>query len=106
MKKLIKKIRSALRTLDLKITGMPGNILFHTHVGNKFSHGAIWVQGLDGSIRIPFICENSSGLMQSKTYVLEEIVRQARVQGFEPIYLACRTPKATVELNVDPNFAL
>lgn len=107
------KLSALLRKLNLLATRMPGAIVFQLGMSEHETHGYIWVASnpaLIGqkSIRIGFRCENDSGVRKNLPYVQEEIVNQARLAGFEPIYLACRLGEGQGfgERSIDPEFGL
>lgn len=107
------KLSALLRKLHLLSTRMPGAIIFQLGMPEHETHGYIWISSnpaLIGqkSIRIGFRCENANGVRKNLPYVQEEIVQQARLAGFEPIYLACRRGEGQgfAERTIDPEFAL
>lgn len=103
-------IRNTLRQLNLKMTRMPGAIIFQHGMSAERADGYIYVASTrDGerAVKIGFSCENASGVKKFIPYVQEEIVHQARLAGFEPIYLSCNGPKGEqFERSIDPTFAI
>jgi hypothetical protein len=73
-------------------------------------HGYIYTASplaMERAIKIAFRCENASGVKKFIPYVQEEIVHQARLAGFEPIYLSCIGPNGEqFERSIDREFAL
>lgn len=101
-------IVQSLVKLDRVVTRMPGNVTFDRSLDETDSHGAIWVRSerFEGkAVMIHFRCENDAGVRKGLPYVQEEIIRQARLQGFDPIYLRCNGVEM-FETTIDPYFAL
>lgn len=94
---------------------MPGSIQFQLHMSPSLAHGYIWIprpSDMDliydhGILKIAYHCDNPAGVRKNLPYVQEEIIRQARLAGFEPIYLSCLGPNGEQhERSVDSTFAI
>lgn len=105
---LTNSVVHALVKLDRVVTRMPGQVTFDRNLDEYNSHGAIWVrnENLGGkTVMIHFTVENMAGVRAGLPYVQEEIIRQARLQGFDPIYLRCNG-RQMFETTITPEYAI
>lgn len=129
IKNLMSKLQALATRVHRAMTRMPGAVTFHNLYSpfvlpqatrelvkpvwpNRLMHGYIWIKSYRGqelghTLKIGFTCENPRSVFKNLPYVHEEIVRQAREQGYEPSYLQCIGPhNEKFERSIDSLFAL
>lgn len=79
------------RGICLMVTRSPGATIFQHAMNLEKAHGSIWVKPFrsnDPTLRIPFKCENPGCLASDSKGAREDILRQARQAGYEPLFIS------------------